>query len=112
AALRLADLRALQQLFPRRLSAVVPVPVLAVHRAELPVPEGPTGLAQGEIGVAGRPLVVQQARQQQRLVAAAVLVTDVVSGIARPSLRTSFPLGAGTGCDCFAGSPFRTRWPD
>src|SRR5262249_45531693 len=74
AAVRLADLRPVQQLLARRLPAGLPVQRLAVHRPRLPLPEDPARLAIGEAGMAGRPLVVQQGRHEVRLVAAAVLV--------------------------------------
>src|SRR5262249_44615510 len=45
AAVRLADLRPVQQLLARRLPRGLPVQRLAVHRPVLPLPQGPAGLA-------------------------------------------------------------------
>src|SRR5262249_43324795 len=76
AALRLADLRAVQQLLARGISRGVSVQRLALHRAGLSVPEDPARLAERETGMAGRLLVVQQTGHPSRLVAAALLVMD------------------------------------
>ena len=62
AAVRLADLRPVQQLLARGVPAGVPVQRVPVHRAVLPVPEGPARLAEGQAGVGGRALVLRQAR--------------------------------------------------
>ena len=50
---------------------VLPLPGLAVHRPVLPVPEDSAGLALGQAGVGGRPLVVQPRGDEKRLLAVA-----------------------------------------
>src|SRR5207245_3477508 len=80
APVRLADLRALQQLLARGLSAGLSVQRLALHRTGLPVPEGSARLARSQTGVGRRPLVVPQDRDGSRLVAPAVLVMSTACG--------------------------------
>src|SRR5713101_6853342 len=72
----MADLRAVQQLLARRLPRGLPLWGLAIHRSGLSVPENPAWLAFGQAGMARRPLVVQQSRDQTRLVANPLLVIE------------------------------------
>src|SRR5262249_13822688 len=74
AAERLADLRPVQQRVAGRLPDRLPVQRVPVHRAVLPVPEGPARLAVGQPDLGRRALVVRPDVGPARLLAGPVLV--------------------------------------
>src|SRR5262249_33442637 len=83
AALCLADVRAVQQLLARSLSASVSVRTMAIHRADVSLPARAARLALGLLDMGRRPLVVPPQPDPPRLVAHSVLVIEnwpVVSG--------------------------------
>src|SRR5207247_10681669 len=69
ASLGLAALRPVQQRLARGVSRAVSVRSLAVHRADVPVPEGAARLALDPVDLERRLLVVRQVRDGPRLVA-------------------------------------------
>jgi hypothetical protein len=75
AAVRLADLRPLQQLLAGRLSDEVSGRGVAVHRPHAPLPARAAGLAGGDAALGRRTLVVRPHRDRPRLVAHSILVT-------------------------------------
>src|SRR5262249_62232329 len=72
AAIRLADVRPVQQLLARGLSAGLQLRAMAVHRADVSVPARAARLAVGEPDLGRRHLVVPPQPDRPRLVARAV----------------------------------------